>query len=29
LIEHPEQQALELRIPTHLIARDSTAPPRK
>ena len=29
LIEHPEQQAVELRIPTHLITRDSTAPPRK
>jgi DNA-binding LacI/PurR family transcriptional regulator len=29
LIEHPEQQGSELRIPTHLITRDSTAPPRK
>lgn len=29
LIEHPEQKGKELRIPTHLITRDSTAPPRK
>ncbi|HEX8500485.1 MAG TPA: LacI family DNA-binding transcriptional regulator [Pyrinomonadaceae bacterium] len=29
MIEHPEQQGVELRIPTHLITRDSTAPPRK
>jgi LacI family transcriptional regulator len=29
LIERPEQKASELRIPTHLITRDSTAPPRK
>jgi DNA-binding LacI/PurR family transcriptional regulator len=29
LIEHPDQQGFELRIPTHLITRDSTAPPRK
>jgi LacI family transcriptional regulator len=29
MIEHPEQQGSELRIPTHLITRDSTAPPRK
>jgi LacI family transcriptional regulator len=29
MIEHPEQQGAELRIPTHLITRDSTAPPRK
>ncbi len=29
MIEHPEQQGVELRIPTYLITRDSTAPPRK
>ncbi len=29
LIERPEQKGSELRIPTHLITRDSTAPPRK
>ncbi len=29
LIERPEQRGTELRIPTHLITRDSTAPPRK
>jgi DNA-binding LacI/PurR family transcriptional regulator len=29
MIEHPEQRGSELRIPTHLITRDSTAPPRK
>jgi LacI family transcriptional regulator len=29
MIEHPEQQGTELRIPTHLVTRDSTAPPRK
>lgn len=29
LIERPDQQGSELRIPTHLITRDSTAPPRK
>jgi DNA-binding LacI/PurR family transcriptional regulator len=29
MIEHPEQGGVELRIPTHLITRDSTAPPRK
>lgn len=29
MIEHPEQKGSELRIPTHLITRDSTAPPRK
>ena len=29
MIEHPEHKGSELRIPTHLITRDSTAPPRK
>ena len=29
MIENPGRQGVELRIPTHLIARDSTAPPRK
>ncbi|HJQ31653.1 MAG TPA: LacI family DNA-binding transcriptional regulator [Pyrinomonadaceae bacterium] len=29
LIERPEEKGTELRIPTHLITRDSTAPPRK
>ena len=29
MIEHPERKGSELRIPTHLITRDSTAPPRK
>ena len=29
MIEHAEQKGTELRIPTHLITRDSTAPPRK
>jgi LacI family transcriptional regulator len=29
MIEHPDQRGSELRIPTHLITRDSTAPPRK
>lgn len=28
LIEQPDQKGTELRIPTHLITRDSTAPPR-
>jgi DNA-binding LacI/PurR family transcriptional regulator len=29
MIEQPERQGVEVRIPTHLITRDSTAPPRK
>ena len=29
MIEHPEQQGFEVSLPTHLITRDSTAPPRK
>ena len=29
MIERPDQKGVELRIPTHLITRDSTAPPRK
>jgi DNA-binding LacI/PurR family transcriptional regulator len=29
MIEQPERQGIEVRIPTHLITRDSTAPPRK
>ena len=29
MIERPERQGVEVRIPTHLITRDSTAPPRK
>lgn len=29
MIEHPEQQGVEVSLPTHLITRDSTAPPRK
>lgn len=29
MIEHPEQEGFEVSLPTHLITRDSTAPPRK
>jgi LacI family transcriptional regulator len=29
MIEQPERQGVEVRIPTHLITRDTTAPPRK
>ncbi|HEX8294423.1 MAG TPA: LacI family DNA-binding transcriptional regulator [Pyrinomonadaceae bacterium] len=29
MIERPDQKGSELRIPTHLITRDSTAPPRR
>jgi DNA-binding LacI/PurR family transcriptional regulator len=29
MIEHPGQPGVEIRIPTHLITRDSTAPPPK
>ena len=29
MIERPDQQGVEVRVPTQLIARDSTAPPRK
>jgi LacI family transcriptional regulator len=29
MIEQPDKQGVELRIPTYLITRDSTAPPRK
>lgn len=29
MIEHPEQEGVEVSLPTHLITRDSTAPPRR
>jgi len=29
IIEHPERQGMEINIPTYLVLRDSTAPPRE